>query len=147
MPRVPWSSRDVLAAQRGMLSVLALTTLSALPAVGWSEASSMSGSSSSGFSSSSSGSRFSSSSSWSEEDGTAQWNSVLRTVQGAILMTAEEPFTRPKIRFAIGPEVYSFARIAREYGSTTSCKATFRFELRHLSGCFVASSPAALQLA
>ena len=50
-------------------------------------------------------------------------------VQGSLLAHAAEQFCRPGVRFAIGPQKYSFARIAAEYGRTTTCRAMFRFGL------------------
>ena len=50
----------------------------------------------------------------------------------AIVASAAEPFFRPKITYKIGPEKYSFARLERQFGDSTTCKATFRFNLPDL---------------
>jgi hypothetical protein len=52
--------------------------------------------------------------------------------QLALIVSAALPSLRAKTRYAIGPERYSFDRIERQFGTTTSCKAAFRFELPHL---------------
>ena len=53
--------------------------------------------------------------------------------QLAVLVSALAPLLRPKTRYRIGPQRYSFERLGREFGDTTSTEAEFRFELPHLS--------------
>lgn len=50
----------------------------------------------------------------------------------AIFASAAEPLFRPKITYKIGPEKYCFARLERQFGDSTTCKATFRFNLLDL---------------
>lgn len=79
----------------------------------------------------------SSSDSSSNSDGSS-WSSgsdgdeLRMRVQAGLLQMAAEPFTRPKIRYAIGPQRFSIDRIQREFQSTHSCKARFRFDLNGL---------------
>ena len=40
-----------------------------------------------------------------------------------------EPFFRAKVNYSVGPERYSFLRLERQFGNSTSCKATFRFDM------------------
>ena len=56
--------------------------------------------------------------------------------QLAMVVSAAEPFFRAKVTYSVGPERYSFARLERQYGTSTSCKATFRFDLPGLKRVF-----------
>ena len=60
------------------------------------------------------------------------WNSMLLQAQGALLLFAAEPFCRPKVTYAIGPERWSFARIERDFGGSATCKSLFRFSLKDM---------------
>ena len=73
-----------------------------------------------------------------DDDGFA-WNlmhsQLMLAGQVAVLASALEPFLRPKTRYKVGPEKYSFERVERQFGDSTSCEATFRFrapDLRRL---------------
>ena len=52
--------------------------------------------------------------------------------QCAVLTSAIAPRLRPKTRYSIGPEKWSFERIERQFGNSASCEAMFRFNLPHL---------------
>ena len=129
MPRKPWNSGDRLRSHRLTVTAAVLSTI-ALAAVdcGYSSDSSRSSSSSSA------------GGGWSEdgEAGDFAWRSIVLSAQAALLDVADEPFRRPGVRFAIGPARYSFARIAREWGNSTSCKAAFRFDLGGMRELLVA---------
>lgn len=58
--------------------------------------------------------------------------------QLAIVVSAAEPFFRAKVTYSVGPERYSFQRLQRQYGNSTTCKATFRFDLAGLKRVFAA---------
>lgn len=127
MPRRPWTTTDRFAARTKLAAVVALaTTAAAISGTVWSDDSSDSSRSYSSSSSSDSG--------WSQDEEEAQfgWRQILSAAQGALLSSAEAPYRRPGIRFAIGPERYSFDRIQQQWGNSTSCKAAFRFELSGL---------------
>jgi hypothetical protein len=50
-----------------------------------------------------------------------------------------EPFFRAKVNYSVGPERYSFLRLERQqFGNSTSCKATFRFDMPGLKRVFTA---------
>ena len=52
----------------------------------------------------------------------SQWyrNQTLLLAQLALVVSAAEPFLRPKIRYSIGPEKYSFERIERQFGNSAA---------------------------
>ena len=52
--------------------------------------------------------------------------------QVALVLYSAQPFFRPGVTYMVGPEHYSFERLERQFGQTTTCKATFRFEAAHL---------------
>ena len=58
--------------------------------------------------------------------------------QMAVLTSALEPFLRPKIRYKIGPEKFSFERLERQFGDSTTVEAQFRFSIPKLKRLFVA---------
>ena len=58
--------------------------------------------------------------------------------QCVVLCSAIEPQLRPKTRYAIGPERWSFRRIERQFGTSASCEAHFRFNLPNLRQLLVA---------
>ena len=57
--------------------------------------------------------------------GAAAFQAAVLQAQGQLLLSAAEPFFRPKTTYAVGPERWSFARIERDFGTTaSSCAAT-----------------------
>ena len=58
--------------------------------------------------------------------------------QFALVVSAAEPFFRAKVNYSVGPERYSFSRLERQFGNSTSCKATFRFDAPGLKRVFAA---------
>ena len=58
--------------------------------------------------------------------------------QCGILCSAIEPQLRPKTRYSIGPERWSFERIERQFGNSASCEAMFRFSLPYLRQLYAA---------
>ena len=127
MGRAVVTALDRMRCGRGAAVVVALSMLATGGAL--TDASSDSGSSSS--SSSSDGS------SWSKDDDAA--NAATLLAQGQMLLLVAEPFFRPKIRFAIGPERWSFERIKRDFAShPATVKALFRFSLRDMQRLLVA---------
>jgi hypothetical protein len=50
------------------------------------------------------------------------------SAQFGLLISVLAPLLRPKTRYSIGPERYSFERIEREFGDSTSCEVMFRFK-------------------
>jgi len=64
--------------------------------------------------------------------GAAAFQAAVLQAQGQLLLSAAEPFFRPKTTYAVGPERWSFARIERDFGTTASCKTWFRFKLSHM---------------
>ena len=58
--------------------------------------------------------------------------------QFALVVSAAEPFFRAKVNYSVGPERYSFLRLERQFGNSTSCKATFRFDMPGLKRVFTA---------
>ena len=58
--------------------------------------------------------------------------------QLAMIISAAESFVRAKVTYSVGPERYSFERLERQYGSSATCKATFRFDLPGLKRVFAA---------
>ena len=66
--------------------------------------------------------------------------------QCGILCSAIEPQLRPKTRYSIGPERWSFERIERQFGNSASCEAMFRFSLPYLRQLYAALDfPAVVQ--
>ena len=54
-------------------------------------------------------------------------NHMLLMAQYALLLSAAKPYFNPGRTYSVGPEVYSFARVERTMGTSTStCKGTFR---------------------
>ena len=65
-------------------------------------------------------------------DMTMGYNHALLLVQFALLMSAAEPYLKSGVRYSVGHERYSFARIQRDMADTDTCKAVFRFALPEL---------------
>ena len=118
--RRPYNALDRMRSAGKLLAVLTLAQASALGDWSSSEPSSDSSSeNSSGWSSSSSDSGMQGES----------FSDHIFSAQLALVLSAREPFDRKGITWAIGPERYSFARIERDWGTTTTTKAVFRFDL------------------